>query len=158
MVTHMSTTNTSHAWSLIEPHWLPLNETWTAGAGEFLSHMKRVPDRIGRMYAGNWCVSEVDNGGFLQFFWNTTGILAPEAAACFEDMGAPGLGAIVQDAMGHFGPIYPRDREKRLVALSGEEVEYPKTSPFGRQDKAFYDWFERNADWEALIESYAQGA
>ena len=27
------------------------------------------------MKAGNWCVSEINNGGFLQRFWNSTGML-----------------------------------------------------------------------------------
>jgi hypothetical protein len=120
--------------------------------------MHRVPPRIGHIYSGNWCVTEVDNGGFLQFFWNATGILAPEAAVCFRDMGAPGLGTIVQDAMKYFGPIYPRDRQTRLIVLGCEDCDYPKSSPFTSQDEAFYGWFEQSGDWNVLIEHYAQGA
>jgi len=110
------------------------------------------------MYAGNWCVSEVDNGGFLQFFWNATGILAPEATGGFKEMEAAELGTIVQEAMAYFGPIYPRDRDTRLIALGGKGLEYPKPTPFKSQDKAFYSWFEQNSNWDVLLEQYAKGA
>ena len=135
------------AWSLIEPHWSPLNASWDGGAADFLAHMHRVPPKVGHLYSGNWCVSEVDNGGFLQFFWNATGILAPEAAGCFKDMGAPALCIIVQDAMEYFGPIYPRDREARLIALGGKDFIYPK-------DRSELD-LPRDRVWTRRCESQA---
>jgi Domain of unknown function (DUF4375) len=147
------------AWSVIEPHWASLNEAWDKTPSTFLARFQRVPRRAGLLYAGNWCVSEVDNGGFLQFFWNTTGILAPEALECLEAVGAEGAAQALADAMRHFGRSYPREREVRLRLLGGDSLEYPKHSPFISEDNAFYNWFslEKNA-WSKVSDLYAMGA
>jgi hypothetical protein len=111
------------------------------------------------IYAANWCVSEVDNGGFLQFFWNTTGILAPEASAGFERMGATVPARILTDAMRFFGAQYPRGRERRMQLLGGGVPDTRKSRPFEAEDDAFYGWFEAEKNrWATLIDQYAEGA
>ncbi|WP_369973953.1 DUF4375 domain-containing protein [Polaromonas sp. SP1] len=37
-----------------------------------------MPSR--HLFAVHWCQSEICNGGFMQFFANSTGVLAPEVA------------------------------------------------------------------------------
>ena len=66
------------SWSLVEPIWLPLNRSWD-DAEEFVRRFRGVRPEAGHLYAAHWCQSEVCNGGFDQFFSNTTGLLAPEA-------------------------------------------------------------------------------
>jgi hypothetical protein len=69
------------------------------------------------LYAAHFSQSEICNGGFLQFFWNSTGVLAPEACEGFAAIGMPQLGAIVTCAVSRLGSPYPRERNDRWDAL-----------------------------------------
>ena len=141
-------------WQLIDPYWLTLNASWDRGATAFLSALGAVPPKAQHLYACHWCQSEVVNGGLYQFFYNTTGILAPESVAGFQAVGANELAAIVADSMSYFGPGYPRDRHIRLSALPKSQGD-----TFAASDAKFYHWMQaRHHRWELLADSYATGA
>jgi hypothetical protein len=55
----------------------------------------------------------VCNGGFDQFFSNSTGVLAPEAVRGFRAIGQNQIADLIESAMSAFGSRYPRDREQR---------------------------------------------
>lgn len=74
--------------TLVEPVLLPLDQSWYEGPEEFVRQFRRVRPEVGHLYAAHWCQSEVRNGGFHQFFSNTTGLLAPEALEGFRAIGA----------------------------------------------------------------------
>src|SRR5262249_40500524 len=98
------------------------------------------------LFASHWCQSEVRNGGFHQFFSNSTGILAPEAAAGFRAIGLEACASLLEEAMKHFGSPYPREREVR-----SENLERDERDPFGPVDDRFLDaiadeGYERAAD------------
>jgi hypothetical protein len=57
------------------------------------------------------------NGGFLQFFWNSTGLIAPESADGFNEIGMPKLAALVTAAAALLGSPFPRERDTRWDAL-----------------------------------------
>jgi hypothetical protein len=91
----------------------------------------KYPDCKIDMLAVHWTMSEVVNGGLKQYFGNSTGILAPEAALGFQRIGKPELAAALQKAMSLLGEPYPREREaraKQLAALIGAQPE--KTEGF----------------------------
>lgn len=76
-----------------------------------------------RAYYVAWaCNAEVENGGFAQYFVNTAGGSAWEAAAAFEAIGATAHAPIVRRAVALFGPAGPaadRDaRHEQLAALT----------------------------------------
>src|SRR5215204_4513255 len=74
-------------WALVEPEWMRLNLSWDDGPQEFIRQFQVTPIKASHLYAAHWCQSEVCNGGFHQFFYNTTGILAPESLNGFEAIG-----------------------------------------------------------------------
>jgi hypothetical protein len=144
----------NHYWSVISPYWLSLNASWDRGADAFLAECRRVPAPVLHIYAGHWCQSEVDNGGFHQFFFNTTGLLAPEAAQGFRAIGLLDWSAIVSDAMNFFGDAYPRERSIRLNLLPPGEP-----SPFAALDQRFYESPDAaRYHWERAADSYARRA
>lgn len=51
------------------------------------------------LYAIWWTQSEVNNGGFHQYFWNATGILADEALEGFRRIGAEKFADVLEAAM-----------------------------------------------------------
>src|SRR5215468_5622343 len=72
-------------WSIVEPVWNAIN----IGDGPeiFAQTFASVPRVSGLIFAAHFCQSEICNGGFRQFFWNSTGVLAPEAVVGFRDIG-----------------------------------------------------------------------
>jgi len=143
-------------WDLVEPVWLPLNELWE-DENAFVAQYRRVPAHVGHLYAGHWCQSEVCNGGFHQFFYNTTGLLAPEAVAAFSSVGLQRMADILQRAMDCFGAEYPRSREERNHILSTSPAIKDK---LGELDNAFFDPIKpgdsHNDRWEAAADTYAK--
>ena len=76
-----------------------------------------APAHARALYAAYFCQYEICNGGFTQFFWNSNGILAPEAVEGFVAIGQPKTGEAVQKAMSLLASPYPRNRRERWEAL-----------------------------------------
>ena len=102
-------------WSVIEPIWDSISIY--DGPEVFLLQFGKVSSEVGNLFASHWCQSEVCNGGFDQFFYNSTGVLAPEAAKGFQAIGLCDLAELVRKAMSIFGDPYPRDRGVRCDLL-----------------------------------------
>jgi hypothetical protein len=65
-----------------------------------------------------WTRSEINNGGFEQYFFNSTGILSPEALRGYRRIGATDFALIHQRATERFeGGVVPDDVEVRREAL-----------------------------------------
>src|ERR1700733_12120442 len=101
-------------WSVLDPVWDKINidtpETFTQTFGD-------VSRSVGLLYAAHFCQSEVCNGGFTQFFWNSTGVLAPEAVDGFIAIRQAKVASVVQRAMKMLGEPFHRDRSGRWRAL-----------------------------------------
>lgn len=83
--------------------------------------------------------SDIDNGGFHQFFHNHTGTYAPEMAEWLENASLTDAARIVRQAIGVFGPEFPRsqaDRQRFLAEFDGESRE--QWDPFFEMDNHFY--------------------
>ena len=82
-------------------------------------------------------VCEVNNGGFDQFFFNSSGDLAHETLAGLRTIGASNTAAFLAGLMSRFGAAGPpRDRNTRiemLVRLREDDV-----AAFEAADQAFY--------------------
>jgi len=148
------------AWSLIDPHWDVLCKSWDRGAEAFITEMQKVPLKVQHLFPAHWCESEVCNGGFHQFFYNSTGILAPEAAHGYAAIGANELSTIVREAMLYFGPSYPRELADRRALLPNQPGRKRELrDPFSTLDSRFYEWLESERHrWERLADAYAADA
>lgn len=82
---------------------------------------------------------EVNNGGFSQFFYNSSGNFSNELVSAFTAIGANATAAICQKAIAAFGRDIPVDRDKReemLDELESEEID----EILEECDGAFYDY------------------
>jgi hypothetical protein len=102
-------------WKVLEPYWEAIDIY--SGPQVFLTSYRDAPTLVQTLFAAHFCESEVGNGGFLQFFKNPTGVLAPEAVDAYDHVGLPDVAGIVREAMDIFGQPYPRERERRLAFL-----------------------------------------
>jgi len=103
-------------WDVLEPHFKTINiyknaETLAASIAD-------IPRHIVLLYAAHMCQSEVHNGGFLQLFWNSTGIIAPDATEAYKTIGMPILASLVEQALQPLGLPYPLDRDERWASAS----------------------------------------
>jgi hypothetical protein len=103
------------------------------GPEVFARTFASAPRASGLLFAAHFCQSEICNGGFQQFFGNSTGVLAPGAVEGFREIGQTQISAVVEKAMSLFGSVYPRDRNERQTLLT--EV---SRSSFDAFDEMFY--------------------
>jgi Domain of unknown function (DUF4375) len=69
----------------------------------FLASIKDLHRPSLLLYAAHFCLCEVHNGGFLQLFWNSTGVLFPEAVEGYRTLGMPKLAATFASAAALLG-------------------------------------------------------
>jgi Domain of unknown function (DUF4375) len=144
------------------PYWSQVETVWAEiciydGPEAFLSQFAAAGAIARTLFAAHWCRSEVLNGGFCQFFDNSAGVLAPEAAGAFEAIGMPEVAKIVRSAMDWFGSPYPRDRSSREAQLRRYFDASPNAEdPFVKWNTAFFSAINEEAGgFEAAANSYS---
>lgn len=136
-------------WSLVEPVWDQI-EIYQ-GPEEFTRTLATVSRPAGLLFAAHFCQSEVCNGGFDQFFSNSTGVLAPEAIEGFKAIGQDFVAEIIQEACSLLGEPFPRDRlirQRKLKAVDSGLLD--------SLDQKFYGIIHsENGGFEAAADNYA---
>src|SRR5580704_5342938 len=130
-------------WDLVEPIFSKVDLDEPA---KFFHSISRIPRPVLLLYAAHFCLSEVWNGGFFQFFWNSTGMIAPEAVEGLCAIGMRELASVLEAAAAPLGSPYPRDRDERwdaLLAASGRGEEDMKK--IFEESSNFYLAFEEAA-------------
>ncbi len=130
-------------WDLVEPIFSTVD---LDGSDKFRASIRLIPRPILLLYAAHFCLSEVRNGGFFQFFWNSTGLIAPEAVEGFHAIGMTKLASVVETAAAPLGLPFPRDRDGRwdaMLAASGRDEDDLKRIFEGNSN--FYLAFEEAA-------------
>jgi len=103
-------------WQVVEPVWDAIDIY--SGPEVFRTTFESVPKPAALLFSAHFCQSEICNGGFHQFFYNSTGVLAPEAAEGFRAIGQTQIASILESAMQLLGSPYPRNRDKRQIQLA----------------------------------------
>lgn len=90
------------------------------------------------VYATWWVEAEVNNGGFNQYFFNSTGQLADQALAGYRLLGLSDYAVLMERAMVAYRTVRPRleaaRRDGSVDAFSGTYAD----GPFERLDEEFY--------------------
>ena len=82
---------------------------------------------------------EVNNGGFSQFFYNSSGNFSNELVSAFTAIGANATAAICRKAISAFGRNIPVDRDERVEML--DELENDEIDEILEEcDSAFLDY------------------
>ena len=142
-------------WTLVDPIWEAVSIY--DGPEVFLLQYTAAPEASRVLLAAHWCQSEICNGGFEQFFFNSTGVLAPEAVEAFRKIGMPQIASLIERAMSVFGTIYPRDRAARCAALDDIcGASQNDGEAFGDLDDSFFVLIEsEKGGFEAAADAYA---
>ena len=103
-------------WRFIDPVWDSIDIY--SGADVFLKTYGAADRRAAMLFSAHFAQSEICNGGFKQLFWNSTGVLVPEAVLGFQAIGMEETAQIVIAAMNLLGEHYLRERDERQSALA----------------------------------------
>jgi hypothetical protein len=102
-------------WQVVEPLFSVIN--FHDGPEAFANSIASIPRSSTLLFSAHMCLAEAHNGGFLQLFWNNTGVLVPEGIEGFITIGMPRMAEILDTAAALLGKPYPRDRDGRWDAL-----------------------------------------
>ena len=132
--------NIDHIWSLTDTNDFVIamvthldNKTNYGDNMSVLSEAERI------FYVTQSLEMEVNNGGFSQFFFNSSGNFANELVSAFTAIGAIETATICQKAISAFGRDIPVDRDEREEML--EELESDEIAEILTEcDNAFYEY------------------
>ena len=132
--------NMDHIWNLTDTNDFVVamtehldNKTQYGEDMSALSEAERI------FYITQTLEMEVNNGGFSQFFYNSSGNFSNELVGAFTAIGANATAAICQKAISAFGRDIPVDRDEREEML--DELESDEFDEILEEcDNAFYDY------------------
>jgi hypothetical protein len=106
---------------------------------------------LNKVFVCVWSLKgEVDNGGFDQWLFNSSGDWAYDTPRCLEEIGAVKTAAIVKEAINIFpGGVVPVDLEERRTAMEniGETVSL-------RWDKLSDIFYREEENLDELLAAY----
>lgn len=104
------------------------------------------------VYAIDGMLTEVNNGGFSQFFFNSTGELAYELVAALEEIGSTKFKSIASKAIDIFGEIPCLDEDSRCSHL--EKI--TKDNELQLWDECDDEFYDCDEDIESMTVAYAK--
>jgi hypothetical protein len=107
---------------IIEPVW------WSVsiydGVKQYNKDLEKFSDPQRYVFAIEWYLSEVNNGGHDQFYFNSTGIVWEDAMKGFQEIGATENYNIIKESADMLGGKPNKDREKRQDELDKYEPDF----------------------------------
>jgi len=121
------------AWAAIEPLWdaISFSAGWMATAKVFKN---ASVGQIG-LFSLDWCQKEVRNGGFAQFFENSTGMLAAEALEGFKMIGARSYAKLLEEAIS----LLPGRKAMRSRVCRYLQCRFLSSARVDALESSFYD-------------------
>ncbi len=122
--------STNDDFKVIEPVW------WSVsiydGENQYNKDLEKFTKPQRYVFAIEWYMSEVNNGGHDQFYYNSTGIVWEDAMKGFQEIGATENYDIIKESADMLGGNPDLDREKRQDELEKYEPD------FSELDDKFY--------------------
>ena len=142
--------------SVYEPYSHAFN--FYDGRDAWLESISDIPTKAVHLFCVHWLHLEVYNGGFWQYFYNSSATMAPEARDGFVAIGMDDVAIIVQDAMARLGNPFPFEKSVRERIAGGPS----NRMDFSTEDQAFYGLadteklFRRTPRFVSFADAYAQ--
>lgn len=144
---------------LLMPYYEPMNAYGGVKKSSlFLKGFASMPFPVQHLFAVIWCDIEVCNGGFDQFYSNSSGIIAPEALLGYRALGFLEMAAILGETLKIFGPEFPRLRTFRNIALKKYRLpgkERDDWDPLHPSDKRYFA-MRKKLPFDEMLDDYAR--
>ena len=112
---------------------------WICEKCAYGDNMDALSDAERVFYITQLCEAEVNNGGFSQFFFNSSGNFSSQLVHAFTEIGAMKTAEICKTALAAFGKELPADLDERRHAL--DELESEEVVRILEEcDNEFYDY------------------
>lgn len=128
------------------------------GRDAWLESIAPIPRKAVHLFCVHWLHLEVYNGGFWQYYHNSTCIGFPEAIEGFVAIGMPKVAEIVEQGAQRVGDPFPFDEPPRRLIVGGPE----ERMNFEDLDDAFYDladteqFFRKRPKFVEFADKYAE--
>jgi len=130
------------------------------GREKWEKSIEEIPLNAIYLFSIHWLHIEVCNGGFWQYFYNSTSTSYPEALKGFEAIGMPEVAAIIESAGEKLGSPFPFEKEDReeIVGAPNQRMD------FANLNDRFYEladtdkFFRRVPKFVPYAEKYAENA
>ena len=130
------------------------------GRTAWLRLIEGIPPKAVHLFSVHWLHLEVHNGGFWQYFFNSTSTSMPEAVAGFRAIGMPQVAELVERAAAKLGPEFPLDKDERrcIVGMPDDRMDFHK------YDCCFYEladtekFFRKVPKFVPYADAYAASA
>jgi hypothetical protein len=132
------------------------------GREEWLQSVRGLPEKAIHLYSvhwQHWQHLEIYNGGFSQYFFNSTSESAPEAIAGWREIGMPEVAELTEAACARLGKPFPANKEQRRQIVG----EPDQRMNFSDLDALFYEladtpqFFRRRPRFVPFADAYAYG-
>ncbi len=128
------------------------------GRENWLRSIRGIPEKAVHLFSIHWQHLEVYNGGFWQYFFNSTSESAPEAIAGWRAIGMPEVAELTEAACARLGEPFPATKEerRRIVGEPGNQMD------FSTLDALFYEladtpkFIRREPRFVSFAEAYAE--
>ena len=127
------------------------------GRDQWLESIASVPREAVLLFSLHWLHLEVYNGGFWQYFFNSTGTSCPEAIEGYSAIGMPEVASIVERAALKVGDPYPLETDKRREIVGDPQ----NRMNFDPLETEFYDladtkqFFRKRPNFVPFAEAFA---
>ena len=128
------------------------------GREEWLASIESVPIKAVHLFSLHWLHLEVYNGGFWQYFFNSTSTSMPEAIDGFKAIGMPNVARVIESASEKLGSPFPFEKEARELIVGPPEEQMD----FSEFDDEFWELadtdkiFRRVPKFVPFAEKYAE--
>lgn len=138
--------NIENSWSITEPVWYSGNIY--DGYEKYEMSLKNFSAEQRYLFAMIWLDAEVCNGGFVQFFDNSTGIVWEDAYKGYKVIGAEKLYVLMEKVIEIFGtPSFDREKRWDVLENGGDEL-------FNKLDECADDYYKVMDELEGKIVSW----
>jgi Domain of unknown function (DUF4375) len=141
-----------------EPYYDQFN--FYEGRENWLRSIRGIPEKAIHLFSIHWQHLEIYNGGFWQYFFNSTSESAPEAIAGWRAIGLPEVAEVTVAACARVGSPLPgsKDERRRIVGEPDSRMD------FSDLDALFYELadtpqvFRRQPRFVPFADDYAASA
>ncbi|MFA4985345.1 MAG: DUF4375 domain-containing protein [Candidatus Brocadiia bacterium] len=143
-------------WQRIDPYWnlVVFHDTEES----YLTTIRKMPPAAVLLTTAYLCYTEVCNGGYTQYFVNSSGLGALEAIQGFRDIGMERWAELTAKAVKYFGEPYPRmceDRWKKMGIKDNRDPAQINWKLFEDLDNQFFAAMEGDHDmFDRLVDKY----
>ncbi len=106
---------------------------------EYGERLEKLTEAQKTFYYNQCLEREVNNGGFNQYFYNSSGDYSHETIEALKAIGANRTSSILQKAISQFpNKLAPKDRDERIALL--QQIENFANEKWDELDKEFYKY------------------